>query len=936
MSFKHRFIFIPIILLLATTPLYAGAASPSPQVSSPADQASALLEKLTPEERVGQLFLVTFNGTDAGPDSPIYDLVVNHYIGGVVLLASNDNFISGGQILNQTLTLNRELQLDRWAASQNSRTNPITNETFTPSFIPLFIGIQQEGDGAPYDQLLSGLTPLPNEMAIGSTWNPEMANKVGNVTGKELSALGFNMLLGPSLDVLQNPHTEGPTDLGTRTFGGDPFWVSQMGTSFISGVHQGSSNRMAVMAKYFPGQGAADRLPEEEVSTIIKTLDQLKSDDLKPFFSVTGNAPSQEATTDGLIASHIRIQGFQGNLRSTTRPISLDPQAFNLLMSLPPLDAWRKNGGVVMSDNLGSQAVRGFYNVNSQPFDPVRVARSAFLAGNDLLYMADFSSDAEPDSNKAAISTLTFFAQKYREDAAFAKLVDQSVLRILTLKFRLDKNFSLTTVLPSPNITDQVGVSSQVPFDVAQEGATLISPDQTSLQEAIPDPPNLSDHIVFITDVLTSQQCSKCPNLPELGVREFQDVVIRRYGPLAGRQVNPTYLSSYSTVDLQQMLDLKQGDNSDIERDLSRANWIIFSMLNVQPGVPSYNALSRFLSERPDLIQQKRLIVFAFNAPYYLDATNITKLTAYFGMYSKVPQFVDMAAYLLFGERRAQGASPVSIPGVRYDLNEALFPNPSQVIQLEQDLPSQPISGTATAPAPTSTPVLTPTPYRIGSLIPIRTGTILDHNGHPVPDGTPVEFIFSIGSDQNSTSQVETTVNGVAHTSYQVTSPGALVVRARSEPATQSTTLKFDIPSQDGVTVTPSPTAQPTHTPTPSPTVTLTPSPIPVTPEKPTNLPRLADWLIALMVTATIAWSTYRLGSLIGQVRWGIRGGFLALIGGLSFYSYLILQLPGSERVLRGSIARGVFLATLVGAGIGLLIALLWRAVGIRKSGKEG
>ena len=587
-----------------------------------------------------------------------------------------------------------------------------------------------------------------------------------------------------------------------------------------------------------------------------------------------------------------------------------------------------------MSDNLGSQAVRRFYNVNSQAFDPVRVARSAFLTGNDLLYMTDFSSDTNPDTNAAAVSTLAFFAQKYREDTAFAKLVDKSVLRILTLKFRLYNGFSLVSVLPSPSISSQVGNSGQVTFGVAQEGATLISPDQATLQEAIPDPPNLSDHIVFITDVLTAQQCSKCPNQPELGLREFQDVVIRRYGSLAGRQVNPTYLSSYSTVDLQQMLDSKEG-SSDIERDLSRANWIIFSMLNAQPGVPSYTALSRFLAERPDLFQQKRLIVYAFNAPYFLDATNITKLTAYFGMYSKAPQFVDMAAYLLFGERRAQGASPVSIPGVRYDLNEALFPNPNQVIQLELDLPTQPISETITTPAPTSTSSPTPIPYRIGNLIPIRTGTILDHNDHPVPDGTQVEFIFSIGGEQNSTSQVETTTNGIAHTSYQVTSSGTLIVRAKSELATKSTVLKFDIPSPDGVTITPSPTEQPTRTPTPSPTATLTPVPSLPPPVKPSNLPHLADWLIALIVATTIAWSTYRLAALIGQVRWGVRAGFLALIGGLSFYSYLALQLPGSDKVLHGSIARGVFLATILGTGIGLLLALLWRSLGSRKPEKE-
>ena len=52
----------------------------------------AVFQKMTAEERIGQLFLVTFTGTDTTDKSQIYDLIVNHHVGGVVLLAANDNF----------------------------------------------------------------------------------------------------------------------------------------------------------------------------------------------------------------------------------------------------------------------------------------------------------------------------------------------------------------------------------------------------------------------------------------------------------------------------------------------------------------------------------------------------------------------------------------------------------------------------------------------------------------------------------------------------------------------------------------------------------------------------------------------------------------------------------------------------------------------------
>ena len=346
------------VLLLLVTP--DGLAAPFVQENSTKARAQALLDTLTPEERVGQLFLVTFTGTTAPPDSPIYDLIVNYHVGGVILQASNDNFAPAPQTLNQTIQLIRELQSREWTASQSRQIDPVPQQEFSPAFIPMLVGMSQEGNTAPCDQSLSALTPLPSQMALGATWNPDLARETGAVLGAELSTLGFNLLLGPSLDVLENPRQQGFGDLGVRTFGGDPYWVGEMGRAFVNGVHTGSSNHIAVVAKHFPGHGSSDRLPEEEVATVRKSLEQLKRIELPPFYAVTGNAATQDDRVDALLASHIRYQGFQGNIRETTRPVSFDRQAFDGLMSLPPFASWRENGGVIISDDLGSRGVRGF------------------------------------------------------------------------------------------------------------------------------------------------------------------------------------------------------------------------------------------------------------------------------------------------------------------------------------------------------------------------------------------------------------------------------------------------------------------------------------------------------------------------------------------------------------------------------------------------
>ncbi len=163
----------------------------------------AVLASMSPEERVGQLLLVTFQGTNTNSNSQIYDLIANHHVGGVVLQAENDNFVGAPDTISAAHQLITSLQSIETQTSPLTPTPESNASPETKTYVPLFVGISQEGDGPPYDQILSGLTPLPNAMAIGATWKPEMAQQIGKVLGSELSALGFNLLLGPSLDVIE-------------------------------------------------------------------------------------------------------------------------------------------------------------------------------------------------------------------------------------------------------------------------------------------------------------------------------------------------------------------------------------------------------------------------------------------------------------------------------------------------------------------------------------------------------------------------------------------------------------------------------------------------------------------------------------------------------------------------------------------------------------
>jgi len=911
---KFRQPFRWLILLTFCASLLGPAPAARAQTQSPATTAQAVLASMTPEERVGQLFLVTFRGTDINPESQIYDLIVNHHVGGVVLLSENDNFVGEPETVAGAHQLINALQSIEWDATAQS----LSGQSPRSIYVPLFVGISQEGDGSPHDQILSGLTPLPDAMAIGATWNTDLSQQVGTVLGSELSALGFNLYLGPSLDVVEAPDPAARSDLGTRVFGGDPFWVGEMGRAYVAGLHQGSNNHMVVVAKHFPGRGSSDRLPEEEVATVRKSLEQLKQIELPPFFRVT-NSKDLANTVDGLLVSHIRYQGFQGNIRATTRPVSFDASALPAILALPEFTNWRANGGLIVSDALGSNAVRDFYSQQgTENFSPRLVARDAFNAGNDLLYLGNITSDpAKVDTYAATLEILDFFAQEYNNDPVFAQRVDAAVLRILAQKLRMYSLFNITNVRTPDINSANLGSSQQVMFDVARNSATLVSPDPQELSTLLPAPPSQGDRIVFLTDTSTYQQCSTCSPQDAFAVDALQKDVVRLYGQSGSAQILTNRLSSFSLTELGLMLNGES--QTDIEGVLARATWVVISLADVDGG--QISLLRRFFTERPNLLRNKNVILFSFTAPYYLDATDISKLTAYYVLYSKQPAFVDVAARLLFQQVSLQGASPVSIPAVGYDLIIETSPDASQVISLSLDQEEAPsVEGVTPTAEPTQVPQ-----YRIGDTIAVKAGPILDHNHHIVPDGTVARFTMSTRLESGGIlRQVDaTTVGGVARATFVIDKPGSVEIRVASEPAQVSGVLQFEASNEGSVAVTvvvPIVTTTPEPA-LPTPTVTAVENDL-VSLE---GYPRLGMWLLTLLALFGSAGLVFWAISKIISTRWGLRWALCIFFGGLLGYNYLALDFPGAANWIAADAgAIGVLILTFAGEVLGGIAAWIW------------
>lgn len=911
------------------------------------DPVEAILASMSVEQRVGQLFLVTFPGRDVSEESIAARLIRDLHVGGVVLRASNDNYPRDATAPAEIASLTTALQSLAFETSRKEN----------QAFVPLFIGMEywplpsRPADGIPPE----GFTDLPSPMAIGATWNPTNAEIVGTIVGRELHAVGVNMVLDPGLDVLTTPQYGLPSNLDAAAFGGDPYWVGQMGRAFTRGVHAGSSGRLLVIAKHFPGLGSSDRRPEEEIATVQKSLDDLQRVELQPYFTVTrADENDPEGVVDGLQTAHIRYRGWQVNIRQLTRPISLDAQNLPTILALSPLDAWRANG-LLVSDALGVPAVRRFYEDQIGTFLPRQVAQEAFIAGHDVLFVADFGQPGDWESHYANIeTTITWFAERYRTDPAFAERVDASLRRILRAKLNMSGGlFTLNQVVPVPlESRDDAPLRASMPevVRIAEEATTLLYPDWQDLAARLPGPPLLDETIVVFSDAHLVRDCLTCEPRSFIAPRAFEDALLQLYGPNASQQLRDENIISLTLADLNAYLDARQtGEGLESEpvatvaQAVNSADWVIFLIDRIDPITnPGSDALPRFLNEAGDQLLQKRVIVFALGAPYYLDATDISKLTAYFALYTPSRTFITTAARLLFGEYTPKGAPPVSVPGIGYDLLRALEPDPNQLINLRLVgviSPGGDNDAATPTPLPTITPeggaTLVPPLVRFGDSIIVRTGPILDHNGNPVPDGTPVTFILSYPNEGIELPRHErTTRNGIAETVVMLERPGLLVIRAEAPPARRSTSLLLTIQDEEAPAVIateipPTPTPLPTATPLPTQTPSVTPEPTPT----PTPIPS-PPWPVAHIPPGALTWRTFFIALVIvvvggvllafSQEGWPpamrMRQFLLALSLGLGAYAVYVAMwgvgvLPASWGASQGALVcaiAGVLLSLVV------------------------
>ncbi len=219
---------------------------------------------------------------------------------------------------------------------------------------------------------------------------------------------------------------------------------------------------------------------------------------------------------------------------------------------------------------------------------------------------------------------------------------------------------------------------------------------------------------------------------------------------------------------------------------------------------------------------------------------------------------------------------------------------------------------------------MTPTPsFRVGDTVSVRTSIILDHNGHPVPDGTGVRFNIQLSGEGGVVQQIDAvTAQGVARASFSIDRPGLLEIRAESDPALTSVVLQLDV-SAEGFSVTiVAPT--PNFTPSPTTEMIITPQVTPVSPIQ-AGYPGIGGWFGMLIVLGGLGSLTFWLGKRFITPHWAVRWALCIVLGGLLAYTYLAIRMPGAEKYLQNYGWWGLMLVVILGAVIGFGSGFIWQ-----------
>jgi beta-N-acetylhexosaminidase len=298
------------------------------------------------DHMIGQMLVVGFYGqsTSEGWTRKLLAQIRAGRIGGVILM--EQNIVS-------------KVQLERLTRALNSADPPL----------PLLVAIDQEGGAVQRLGPKQGIRNLPGAARMARQGSPDAAAKLYAGLAAELKALGFNLNLGPVVDLNRNRNSPIIAQQG-RSFGTEPSTVIAFAKAFIRAHRQAG---MLTAAKHFPGHGSASVDSHRLLVDLTKSWSEKE---LEPYKSLNDVEPPPI-----VMVGHLHLDRFDAKSRV---PATLSKAAIEGMLRHEIGFA-----GVVITDDLDMGAIRRNYKLED-------AAVLAVAAGNDLILV---SNTSRPDAD---------------------------------------------------------------------------------------------------------------------------------------------------------------------------------------------------------------------------------------------------------------------------------------------------------------------------------------------------------------------------------------------------------------------------------------------------------------------------------------------------------------------------------------------------------
>jgi beta-N-acetylhexosaminidase len=356
---------------VAATAVVSLTAGPGAAADSPQKVAAAAYARMTPAQRIGQLFMVGV--PDTGSPRTSLTLIRRDLVGSAILINQSEAGIDG-------------------VAALVARVQKAT----TQAKVAGYAAVDQEG-GEVQHLKGSGFATIPTAVHQGQLDTATLRTKWGH-WGRQLRRAGINLDLAPVSDVV-------PVSVGTankpigqyyREYGYTPDVVAPHIAAVIRGLRDA---RVGSTVKHFPGLGRA-----------------------------TGNTDSTAGVTDPTTATDSYLKPYKRAIRdhvpvvmvSTAIYPHIDPGvigAFSHKITTELLRYQLGFTGLIVSDSLNAKSVTGYAAADR--------AILALDAGVDLLLVTKL---APVNPMIAAIT------DRMKSHADFARVVKDAVMRVLTAK----------------------------------------------------------------------------------------------------------------------------------------------------------------------------------------------------------------------------------------------------------------------------------------------------------------------------------------------------------------------------------------------------------------------------------------------------------------------------------------------------------------------